>query len=169
MRQPPLSAAVCALLLVLASCSEYGQAPEQLSGTVSRVFDGDSMIVATARGDVEVRLGGIDAPEKHQPHSDVARGALADLVLSRQVNIQVLDVDQYDRIVGRVYRTADDLNINRTLVGEGHAWVYRRYARDPELVALEEYARGERLGLWNSPTESLVPPWTWRKTHSRPN
>jgi len=159
----------CALLFVLGACTEHEQTPGRLSGTVVKVFDGDSMVVTTAGGEVEVRLGGIDAPEKDQPHSEVARDALEDLVLSRQISIHVLDVDQYDRIVGRVYRTKDELNINRTLVGEGHAWVYRRYAQDPELAGLEEDARKERLGLWDAPSDSIVPPWTWRKTHPRRN
>ena len=162
-----LRGVIYALFVLLAGCGEYESQPARISGTVVKVFDGDSIIVATGRGEVEVRLGGIDAPEKYQPHSEVARDALEELVLSRPVAVQVLDVDRYQRAVGVVYRTGDELNVNRALVGEGHAWAYRRYAQDPKLVALEEDAKNKRLGLWQAPADSIVPPWTWRRTHSR--
>ncbi len=137
------------------------------SGTVVRVLDGDSLVVETARGErLEVRLAGIDAPEKDQPHSETARGALSDMALGETVNMDVLEIDQYGRSVARVYRAHDDLSLNRTLVSRGHAWVYRRHAKDAALVGLENQAKRERRGLWALPAEDIVPPWQWRRTHS---
>ena len=138
-----------------------------VAGTVVRVLDGDSLVVATARGEkLEVRLGEIDAPEKHQPHSNIARKVLTDLALGETVEISVLEIDQYGRLVGRVYRANDELSLNQLLVREGHAWVYRRYARDDSLLGLEEEAKRQQRGLWALPSDEIVPPWQWRRTHS---
>ena len=36
--------------------------------------------------------------------------------------------DHYGRIVGRVY--VGDTDVNRELVAQGYAWVYRKYSND---------------------------------------
>ncbi len=156
----------CALFGVLL-CQAVA-AGEELIGTATHVFDGDSFIVRLADGtDIEVRLGGIDAPEKEQPHADAARAALRDMILDQRVRIVVLDTDQYDRTVARVYRIADGIDINAELVSCGHAWVYRRRARDKSLYELERAARERRLGLWALPEAARTPPWRWRRAHPR--
>ena len=66
-------------------------------------------------------------------------------------------VDRYGRIVGRVY--VDGLDVNRELVAQGFAWVYRKYSKDAELLELEAEARENGLGLWADPNP--IPPWEW--------
>ena len=44
-----------------------------------------------------------------------------------------------------------DQDINAEMVAEGHAWVYRRYSKNPALLESEKYARAARLGLWALP------------------
>ncbi len=68
-------------------------------------------------------------------------------------------VDRYGRIVGRVY--VDGIDVNRELVAQGFAWVYRKYSDDAELLELEAQARGKGLGLWTDPNP--IPPWDWRR------
>jgi len=48
-------------------------------------------------------------------------------------------------------------------VRNGHAWVYRQYAKDKSLFALEAKAKAEKLGLWALPESQRVPPWDWRR------
>ena len=43
-------------------------------------------------------------------------------------------VDRYGRIVGRVY--VEGADVNRELVADGFAWVYRKYSNDAELLRL---------------------------------
>jgi hypothetical protein len=68
-------------------------------------------------------------------------------------------VDRYGRIVGEVYREGQ--YINAEMVRSGHAWVYRRYSKNPKLLDLEREAKQNRRGLWAS--DYRVPPWEWRK------
>ena len=141
-------------------------AGEQIVGKVARVFDGDSFIVTSASGErIEVRLAGIDAPEKNQPYADNARAALRGLILDRDLRLEVLDVDQYGRKVARAFRQTDGLDINAELIRRGHAWVYRRRAYDLALYDLEREARERKLGLWALPESEREPPWRWRRAH----
>jgi micrococcal nuclease len=48
-------------------------------------------------------------------------------------------------LVGRVF--VEGMNVNAEMIRRGAAWVFRKYARDVSLFALEEEARRERPGL----------------------
>lgn len=81
--------------------------------------------------------------------------------MRREARVEVVDVDRYGRTVGQVW--IGSLDIGAELVRQGHAWVYRRYSRDPALQALEAEARQGRRGLWRLPEAERVPPWVWRR------
>ncbi len=72
--------------------------------------------------------------------------------------LQFRNVDDR-RIVGRVY--VDETDVNRELVAQGFAWVYRKYSNDAELLRLEAKAKQKGLGLWAEPNP--IPPWEWRR------
>jgi len=151
-----------ALLLFTLAFQARAGSPD-FSGVVSRIFDGDSFLVRNAEGkDIDVRLIDIDAPEKNQPYGDQARAALIKLIGSRRVFVHVIDIDKYQRKLARVYREPDRIDVARAMVHDGHVWVYRRTVRDESLVALEESARADRLGLWALPKADLMPPWKFR-------
>jgi len=63
--------------------------------------------------------------------------------------------DRYGRIFGRVY--VGDTDVNRELVAQGFAWVYRKYSNDAELLELQAQAKEKGLGLWADPNP--IPPW----------
>jgi endonuclease YncB( thermonuclease family) len=137
------------------------------SGTVRRIFDGDSFLVRPAQardqgGEIDVRLQDIDAPEKSQPYGNAARAALVDIIADREVFVDVIDTDRYGRKIVRVFREPDRLDVIKALVREGHVWVYRRKVQDASLIELEDAARGARRGLWALPDEDLMPPWQYR-------
>ncbi|WP_083398444.1 thermonuclease family protein [Nitrosomonas communis] len=75
--------------------------------------------------------------------------------------IKAQDTDRYGRKVARVYK--DDIDVNAEMVRLGAAWVYRKYARDQNLYALEKQARQNKVGLWSLPETQQIPPWEWRK------
>lgn len=132
-----------------------------LEGRVTGILDGDSIIVLDGAGkEYSIRLFGIDAPERGQPHAATARRFLATRVARRSVGVVVQGRDRYGRWVGTVY--LEDTNINLLMVQGGHAWWYRHYApHDHLLEAAEAEARVRRAGLWSA--ASPVPPWQWRR------
>lgn len=131
---------------------------ELLNGHVTRVFDGDTLTAQLSDGRiVKIRLQWIDAPELRQPYGPVARQALSDLVLNKDVLIDSAGPDRYGRLLGAIY-----LNVNAALVDQGAAWVYRTYPHPKPLETLEATAQTARRGLWAE--QQYCPPWDFRRT-----
>jgi endonuclease YncB( thermonuclease family) len=103
----------------------------------------------------KIRLPDIDTPERKQPFGTQANQALSELAFGKQARAVEVTVDRYGRIVGRVY--VDGVDVNRELVAQGYAWVYRKYSDDAELLELEAQAKQKKLGLWAEPDP--IPPW----------
>jgi endonuclease YncB( thermonuclease family) len=134
---------------------------ERIAGRVVGVADGDTLtVLAEGHRQVRVRLAGIDAPERRQPYGTRARQALSALAFGRSAQVEVEEIDRYERAVGRVRVGGRD--VNAEMVRRGAAWVYTRYNRDPSLVPLEAEARAARRVLWALPEAERVPPWEWR-------
>lgn len=155
---------------LLLGAAAAGADDRDFSGTVRKIFDGDSLLVRPGKGrDVDVRLQDIDAPEKSQPYGNSARAALIKLIGDRDVFVDVVDTDHYGRKVVRVYREPDRLDVAKALVRDGHVWVYRRTVHDRSLIELEEAARAGRRGLWALPEQDRVPPWQYRYKQRQKN
>jgi len=56
---------------------------ETIRGTVTRVWDGDTVTLTAGGVDHRVRLAAIDAPEHGQPYAEEARRELSRLLLAR--------------------------------------------------------------------------------------
>ncbi len=134
----------------------------ELTGKVIAIADGDTLtVLSDDQRQIKIRLAEIDTPESGQPYGSRARQALAALVFGKQARIVETDRDRYGRTVGRVY--VGGMDVNAELVRQGAAWVYRQYAKDTALFALEDEARREQRGLWALPEAQRLPPWEWRK------
>jgi endonuclease YncB( thermonuclease family) len=152
-----LLATLIGITLFIAGC----EPKQDFTGIVTEITDGDTLTVVTLDDrEIVVRLAEIDTPERGQPFSRVASRALSELAFQKAVTVSYFDTDAYGRTVGRVF--AGDIDVSAELVRRGVAWVYRDYARDQSLFALEEQARKAGQGLWGSP-EPAVPPWEWRR------
>jgi endonuclease YncB( thermonuclease family) len=157
-----LSATLFALAVLVAGAGCI-ETPQQDQIDRVEVFDGDSFEARDADGRrVEVRLFGIDAPERRQPWSRKSREALRSMVRGQVLDMRVVEIDRYDRLVAEVF-LPDGRSLNAEQVAAGHAWVYRRYTDDPELLRLEREARDARRGLWSLSERERVPPWEWRR------
>jgi endonuclease YncB( thermonuclease family) len=110
---------------------------------------------------IKVRLAEIDTPERGQPWASRAKQALSDKVFGEEIEVRVVTVDRYGRTVGHVW--IGDRHINREMIREGHAWVYRQYLEDKTMLDDEAIARESKVGLWGLPESQRVPPWDWRR------
>ena len=130
---------------------------------VVSVTDGDTIKVYNVdKGQVKIRMYGIDTPEKAQPYGKAAGKHLAFLIAGATVEIETVTKDRYGRTVGIV--TDNEANINQEMVRSGYAWVYQRYCDKPFCdfwLALEKEAKAGKIGLWQEPNP--VPPWEWRR------
>ncbi|MGB4599664.1 MAG: thermonuclease family protein [Trichlorobacter sp.] len=157
---------VVLLVLVLALPAQAG---EIIRGMVKTVYDGDTvLLMAKPRGQIKVRLYGIDAPETAKPerpaqaYGAVARRVLMYKLLGKAVTLEVQEQDQYGRVVGVI--RLDGRDINAEMVAEGLAWAYRQYLQGSyasEYLWLEEQARRRHSGLWRQPNPQ--PPWEFRR------
>ena len=144
------------IALALFASNAFG---EHITGTVTRVVDGDTIHVSVGLAKHVIRLAEIDTPERDQPWGSQASRALVDKLGRARVPVQTTETDRYGRLVGKVLLGSRD--INREMVREGHAWVYRHYMQDRSLLEDERTARRRKAGLWGS--DSPIEPWRWRQ------
>ena len=103
-----------AVLLAGLHCMGVGR--PVLFGTVTRVVNGDTLVVQLSSGPIRVRLYGIDAPEHNQPGGREAAAALTSLVNGERVELEPINQDRYSRMVAHVLRGQLDVNAGLRLV-----------------------------------------------------
>ncbi len=153
-----LAAGVTALLVGLGLSLAQGRI--EVHGPAS-VTDGDTLSI----GDVTIRLYGIDAPEYGQACAaegggtwrcgEKATDRLVELTASHEAICVGSAFDDYGRLLGTC--TVGGTDINGTLVSEGLAWAFVRYATD--YVPQEREAKAANLGIWRAPTQTA---WDYR-------
>jgi len=151
------------LLLFLAATSWAAE----LEGRVTWVYDGDTIEV----GDIgKVRLLGIDTPEYQDSSRDnfylkrfhISRKKLRE-ISRRAKRFNIIQAkgktvrletekeqrDKHGRLLAYVY-LADDQQLNRLLLQQGLASVFRRYGFAQKHIFLEDEnkARAAQIGLW---------------------
>jgi endonuclease YncB( thermonuclease family) len=96
----PTSIVLVALSLVAVRVvgAEY---PETISGSLERIVDGDGLYLVGY--DHQVRLWGIDAPERGDKGYLEAGAHLGSLTDGYEVQCNKKDVDQYRRLVGQCF------------------------------------------------------------------
>lgn len=136
-----------------------------LTGKVVSISDGDTISIIDS-GNVRhnIRLAGIDAPEKSQKYGSASKDNLSKLVYMRTVSIEDKKRDKYGRIVGKVI--LDDVDVCLSQISSGLAWHYVKYANEQSTKDRQAYsqaeikARKKMIGLWGDP--SPTPPWDFR-------
>jgi len=131
-----------------------------LTGTVTRIVDGDSIVVKTDDGTEEqVHLEGIDAPEVKQDSGSESTKALTSMVKGKSVEVKWKKRDDFQRILGQVYQ--ESVHVNLKMLEKGFAWHYVRYYKSEDFADAEKKAKSSKLGLWSN--SSPTAPWEYRK------
>jgi endonuclease YncB( thermonuclease family) len=160
-----IPAILLAALLTISATAAEPQKPAPQAGRVTKVNDGDSIEVHLDSGPARVRLAAVDTPEYDQPYGAQSSAAMKALLpLGSTVELEVINQDQFRRLVAVVWLLSDGkrVNINETLLRQGHAWALRRYMREPRFCDLEAEARDQKLGLWAQPVSEWIYPPEWR-------
>jgi len=137
----------------------------ELQGKVTAIADGDTLSVLDNLQVLHrVRVSGIDAPERRQPHSDKAKAHLSQLLYGKSVEVHWTKRDQHGRIIGLVLVDGTDAGLAQ--IRAGYAWFFHRYERELSVENRERYAaaeleaRRQKRGLWAEP--GPVKPWDFR-------
>lgn len=143
--------------------------PLPCTGTLIRVFDGDSFLVQ-CNSVLNVRLAEIDAPETKknsekkscfaQPGGEEAKRYTQQFLTAGPFQIIEMGKDNYGRTVARIYR--NETSLSHALVKQGLVTVYSRYVQDPELFKLQAQAKKNKLGIWSLPNKCRIESETWR-------
>jgi micrococcal nuclease len=148
-----------ALLSVLALVLTVSLAVSAEQATVTRVVDGDTLVVAIAGHEERVRLIGVDTPETVHPQKPVeyfgkeasafttrmAEGAVVQL----ETDPGTADRDKYNRLLRYVY-LPDGKLLNAEIIAQGYGFAYTKYpfSKMEEFRLLEREARESGKGLW---------------------
>lgn len=115
---------------------------------VVSVLDGDSVRVELSGEEVEIRMLGINAPERDECWSAESTTALAESLSNTDVHLVPDERDQFDRLLGYLYAAGND--VNRAQVVDGNALVLAtEHPNLPDYLAAEEEAVALRAGMWS--------------------
>jgi len=127
-----------------------GHDPDQLNpGVVTRVNDGDSVVVEMGNIEVEVRLLGINAPEAGECFYEHATDRLTAIVDGKTVEVAEGGTDQFGRTLGSLWLEGSLVNLG--LVTDGFAIATTPVEGEingEALITAEEEAATNRVGLW---------------------
>lgn len=137
--------------------SEQETSQRKEEAIVSRVVDGDTIVVILNGREEKVRLIGIDTPERGRPYFNEAKQKTAELVLGKKVKMEkdVSERDRYGRLLRYVY--VGNIFVNAELVKQGYAMAY---THPPDVkysdlfVKLQQEARNAGRGLWQTASDS---------------
>jgi endonuclease YncB( thermonuclease family) len=160
-----------AFLVVACEPSAPASTGASFDARVVGVGDGDTLRIRRLTGGSEerVRLLGVDAPELHQSFGGRSKQHLSSLVFGKNVRVEPQKIDQYGRIVGKVFVGSTDVGLAQ--IEAGMAWHYAYYAREQAVgdrsryAAAQVAARSSRLGLWAD--GDAVEPHRFRLAHPR--
>jgi len=148
------------LLMASASLSLAQTAPDELTGKVITVIDGNTLEVMGGDNQTHtVLLIGIDSPELNQEFGDKAKRLLEKLALEKSVTVRFRGKDRKGQSLAEVLvEGKEDIRIE--LLKEGLAWTAERNPL-PELEEYRVKAQQKGKGLWKQ--DDPTPPWTFRR------
>ncbi|PIE73117.1 MAG: hypothetical protein CSA20_03225 [Deltaproteobacteria bacterium] len=161
MRKTLYKTTVTFLLLHLSAGVVF--AKDLFQANVTRIIDGDSLVVQAKDRRYEIRLYGIDTPEYDQPYAGKARRYLKSSFLHKRVTVTPIEYDKYGRLVAIVGEPGMK-PVNALLLEKGLAWFYPRYCKKSICKSwkkIEKRAKRRHINIWSG--QHPVPPWLWKR------
>ena len=134
-------------------------APDTKDSLVTRVVDGDTIIVLINGVSEKVRLIGVDTPETVDPRRPVqcfgkeasafTKALLENKLVRLETDSSQGDKDKYGRLLRYVY--LGDILVNEKIIAEGygHEYTYRTpYRYQSKFKLAQKEAEGAQNGLW---------------------
>ena len=128
--------------------------------TVTRIIDGDTVVVLVDGVAEKVRLIGVDTPETVDPRKPVqcfgkeasafTNALLSNTIIKLEADPTQGDRDRYGRLLRYVF-LEDGTLVNQKIIAEGygHEYTYRiPYQYQTEFKTAERFARESQKGLW---------------------
>jgi micrococcal nuclease len=132
------------------------------SAVVEAVIDGDTVALKIGDASEHVRLIGINTPETvdrnkpvecHGPEASALAKSLLPKGTAVRIERDVEARDVYGRLLVYVYRTSDNLFVNREIALRGEAYELRiepNSTRAQEISAAVDEAKAAGRGLWSA-------------------
>ena len=138
---------------------------EEFIGVVTKVIDGDSVVIRHGNILKKIRLSYIDAPEVAQDHGEDSKIFLRNIVLDKTVLVDTEGKDRYGRYLSDLYihSNIESIYVNAKMFKSGNSWVYNRYRSNTYLINLENHARSNKIGIWKN--DNPMKPWVYRKSY----
>jgi len=127
--------------------------------TVTRVIDGDTIVVSSWRGEQKVRLLGVDTPETKDPsqpaqcYGKEATDYTTQLLLNQTVELRrdwsQSNKDKYNRLLRYVLLNDENVSYNIIVKGFGKEYTYDQpYMTQAVFKEAEHNAKRYKIGLW---------------------
>ncbi len=162
------------------------------SYSLLQIEDGDTLVIELGSKPARVQLLGIDAPEdianpkliKDAERTGISQDLLLDLGRQATRHLQLLigsaaavkvegdlkSTDKYGRVPVVVTLPGEKISLNSSMVQQGYAIALGSFSigngDQSELLRLEEQARNNQTGLWQSNPE-LMQAWSGRSIGTR--
>jgi micrococcal nuclease len=122
-------------------------APKMHKGKVSAIHNSVTFTVKDEKDKEHVlRLAEISTPYLDKFHGPESLKALKELIENKEISYEVVTTGQNGNRI--VKAKLGDVNLNAFMVEKGHAWVSKKFGRDPVLFDLQDKAKAARLGIW---------------------
>lgn len=146
--------------------------PNRFSAKVVGITDGDTITVADSDGRQEdIRLAGIDTPERDQPFGSQSTEHLAGLASGKTVTLDCENERSSERLICKILLPdGEDACLDQ--VKTGMAWHYKQYQDEQSPGDRAAYAAAEcaamkaKEGLWSDPHP--IQPQDWRNHTKSP-
>jgi endonuclease YncB( thermonuclease family) len=137
---------------------------ETIKGILDSVIGGDTITITSKGKIVEIRLFGIDTPEKTQAFGQIARNFTGGKASKGEIRVESITKtkDHDGKTMAIVF--VNGINLNEQIVSQGFGWVSRQHCNESfcaDWLKLESNAKASHKGLWADTNPS--PPWEYRQ------